>query len=361
MNLSVPARIYSKDLAMHRHKENPLSVSGLPVSLSVIGVVVVVLGWHIYNSYQAARLITGHGGIMLSILAVLVVLPLLLGTWPLTLWRLDRRVTERTAKLSEEITERKRAEEELRQVNERLKELDKLKTEFINTVNHELRTPLTSIKEGINLVLDGSSGPINQDQASFLRIARNNIDRLNRLINDLLDISKIEAGKMELDPTRFHLPLLVEEGASLHRLKAKEKGIHLSSSTIPDLLPVEVDRDRILQVLSNLIDNAIKFTPEGGEVRVTTRPWDGKFACLCVEDSGIGIRKEDLNKLFGKFQQIGDEKERKTGGTGLGLAICKAIVEAHGGKIWVESEVGKGSRFYFTVPVYQKEISGVKV
>ena len=274
---------------------------------------------------------------------------------------LDRKVIDRTAELEKEIGERKRVGEELRQVNERLKELDKLKTEFVNTVNHELRTPLTSIKEGINLVLDGSAGPVTGDQATFLQIAKNNIDRLHRLINNLLDISKIEAGRMELHPTRFHLSLLVEEGISLHRLKAKEKGVHLSLSTIPDLLPVEVDRDRMLQVLSNLVNNAIKFTPNGGEVRLITRPWDGQFVCICVQDSGPGIRQEDQNKLFGKFQQIGDEKQRKTGGTGLGLAICKAIVEAHGGKIWIESEVGKGSRFYFTVPVYQKEMAGVKV
>ena len=237
-----------------------------------------------------------------------------------------------------DITERKQAQErlnqkvqELEEANVQLEELDHLKTEFVNTVNHELRTPLTSIKEGINLVLDGSSGPIATEQVRFLQIAKNNIDRLHRMINNLLDISKIEAGRMELYRNRFELPLLLEEAVATHRLEAKEKGIQLSFETVPDVLPVEVDHDRFLQVLGNLVNNAIKFTPRGGKIRVAARPQNEHFVCIAVEDSGPGIEKEDQNKLFGKFQQIVDEKGRKTGGTGLGLAICKAIVEAHGG------------------------------
>jgi len=257
----------------------------------------------------------------------------------------------------------KRAEtlvrEQLNQKIRGLKELDRLKTEFVNTVNHELRTPLTSIKEGINLVLDGSSGPVTSEQIRFLQIAKNNIDRLHRMINNLLDISKIEAGKMELHRNRFELPLLLEEAVATHRLEAKEKGVQLSFETVPDVLPVEVDHDRFLQVLGNLVNNAIKFTPQGGKIRVAAQAQDEHFVCIVVEDNGFGIKKEDQNKLFGKFQQIIDGNGRKTGGTGLGLAICKAIVEAHGGKIWVESEYGKGSRFYFTLPIYRKEASRV--
>ena len=271
----------------------------------------------------------------------------------------ERNLRKAYGEIEKRIEERTR---ELEEANERLERLDRLKTEFVNAVNHELRTPLTSIKEGINLVLDGSSGPVTSDQTRFLQIAKNNIDRLHRLISNLLDISKIEAEQMKLYSTRFHLPLLIEEGISLYRLEAKEKGIKLSFSTIPDLLPVEIDRDRILQVLSNLVSNAIKFTPSGGEIRITARPLDEKFICTGVEDSGIGIKKEDQDKLFRKFQQIVVKgKERKTEGTGLGLAITKAIVEAHGGKIWVESTYGKGSRFYFTLPVFQKEAARVKV
>ncbi|MBI4436363.1 MAG: hypothetical protein HY590_02980 [Candidatus Omnitrophica bacterium] len=285
------------------------------------------------------------GGVLLAVFAVLSVL----------MWRASLIIQAKTLALQREEEILLAKQKELEGANEKLRALDRLKTEFVNTVNHELRTPLTSIKEGIALVLDGSSGPLTPDQVRFLQVAKNNIDRLHRMISNLLDISKIEAGKMELHRNRFELALLLEEAVVTHRLEAKEKGIQLSFETVPDVLPVEVDRDLFLQVLSNLVNNAIKFTPQGGKIRVTARAQDEHFVCIVVEDNGPGMRREDQGKLFGKFQQIVDENGRKTGGTGLGLAICKAIVGAHGGKIWVESELGKGSRFYFTIPIYQKE------
>ena len=255
--------------------------------------------------------------------------------------------------LAEEVLRSK--QKELEETNERLKEVDRLKTEFVNILNHELRTPLASIQGGIDLVLDNSAASLTPDQVSFLRTAKNNADRLRRLINNLLDISKIEAGHMEFRFAPFEPSLLIEEGISNNHPKAREKGIHLVSSTISEISQVKIDHDRILEVLDNLISNAIKFTPPDGEVRIMVRQWGKAFACIEIADSGIGIKKEDQDRLFEKFYQITNGKEGKSEGTGLGLAICKSIVEAHGGKIWVESAYQKGSRFYFTVPLVEQK------
>jgi signal transduction histidine kinase len=243
----------------------------------------------------------------------------------------------------EDITLRKKAEEEMKQAIE-------MKSKFISTASHELRTPLTSIKEGVNLVYSEITGPLNNDQKEFLGIAKRNVDRLARLINDVLDYQKMSAGRMDfnLKPASINETVrLVEETM---RPLTKEKGLELILE-LDDAIPlVNFDNDKIIQVLTNLVSNAIKFT-ETGSVKITTSRSDNNVI-TAVKDTGGGIKQEDMSKLFHEFQQLATkDAERKTGGTGLGLVISKKIIENHGGRIWVESDYGKGTTFYFELPM----------
>jgi len=278
----------------------------------------------------------------------------------------ERKKLEKELKELQELIERTRAEEllflkheEAGLTEEQRKEFEQLKTELANTLNDELRTPLISSKEGLALVLDGSSGRVTPDQARFLQISKKNIDHLHHTINNLLGISKIETGPLELEEDRFELPTLLKEVVAAYSPEAQEKGIRLSFFPTPDKLSVEADYDWFLHVVTNLVDNAMKFTPSGGEIVVTAWRPDKDSIYVSVRDSGIGIKQEDQEKLFKKYQQIVGQDGRKPKGNGLGLAICKAIVEAQGGKIWVESEYEKGSRFFFTLPISQKEVAHV--
>ncbi|MBI4436361.1 MAG: hypothetical protein HY590_02970 [Candidatus Omnitrophica bacterium] len=278
----------------------------------------------------------------------------------------ERKKLEKELKELQELIERTRAEEllflkheEAGLTEEQRKEFEQLKTELANTLNDELRTPLISSKEGLSLVLDGSSGRVTPDQARFLQISKKNIDHLHHTINNLLGISKIETAPLELERDRFELPTLLKEVVAAYSPEAQEKGIRLSFFPTPDKLSVEADYDWFLHVVTNLVDNALKFTPSGGEIVVTAWRPDKDSIYVSVRDSGIGIKQEDQEKLFKKYQQIVGQDGRKPKGNGLGLAICKAIVEAHGGKIWVESEYEKGSRFFFTLPIGQKEVAHV--
>jgi PAS domain S-box-containing protein len=229
-------------------------------------------------------------------------------------------------------------------------EVDRMKSEFIATVSHELRTPMTSIKGSLGLVLGGIAGALPEDAKELLGIAQNNTDRLIRLINDILDISRIEAGKMEIK----RAPLSVAD--SVHRAIRELEGFATQRSIIltadlPDDLPRAVaDYDRLQQVLVNLLSNAIKFSDLHSNVLVTAG-LDEDQIWVRVADQGAGIPKEHLASIFEKFHRVDNASTRKTGGTGLGLAICRAIVEEHGGRIWVDSEMGKGSAFTFTLPV----------
>jgi len=249
--------------------------------------------------------------------------------------------------------EKKRLEKELQQSNEKLKEMYAIKSDFTSMVSHELRTPLTAIKEAIAIVLDGSVGETNADQKEFLNMAKSNIDRLKRLIDDVLDFSKLESRRLKFKMQDADINLIVKEVTASQKSVVEERKLYLNSELQATIPKVKLDPDRISQVLYNLIGNAIKFTKSGG-VTVSTRDvlQGGEDVIeVCIKDTGEGIRKEDLSKLFQKFQQLGDANQRKTGGTGLGLAISRDIVEQHGGSIWVESEYGKGSEFKFTIPV----------
>jgi nitrogen-specific signal transduction histidine kinase len=243
---------------------------------------------------------------------------------------------------------------ELEEKTKRLQELDRLKSDFISTVSHELRTPLSITKEGISLILDRIPGEINEKQEKILNTARGNIDRLARIINSLLDISKIEAGKVELKKELVDITSLIKQVVSSFESKAKEKGLELRAVfNNKERIDLYVDADRIIQVFTNLVGNAMKFT-DRGYIEISANEKNNEVECF-VSDTGRGISKEDLPKVFSKFQQFGRVAGPGEKGTGLGLSIAKGIVEMHKGRIWVESELGKGSKFTFTLPKFSAE------
>jgi len=235
-----------------------------------------------------------------------------------------------------------------------IEQLYQLKSEFTSTVSHELRTPLTAIKEGINLVLDGSTGEINEEQQEFLGIAQRNVDRLARLINYVLDFSKLAANKVELRKKDININEVISSVIDIYRLVIEKKGLKLVCflDSTRDLL-VHHDPDRINQVLTNLLSNAVKFT-ESGTITVLTEKDDKTNSVhIAVKDTGEGIHRDNLCELFKPFSQVGKGKE-KTGGTGLGLAICREIIEKSGGKIWVDSEQNMGSVFSVSLPIEER-------
>jgi len=234
------------------------------------------------------------------------------------------------------------------------KEIDRMKSEFISVVSHELRTPLTSIKNAVNIILGGTAGEITQNQEKFLSLASRNIDRLAGIINDLLDLSKLEAGKVEMRFQEVDLNEPLDTVISSLRPQAENKSITISKEISVDLPKIYGDEDKIEQIFTNLINNAIKFTPDGGSIKTSARPLDD-FIEISVKDTGIGIPEKELDHVFDKFHQISGSLTRKTGGTGLGLPITKRLIEAHKGEIRVESEVGKGSKFIFTLPQYSPQ------
>ena len=249
-------------------------------------------------------------------------------------------------RVAKDITEKKRYER-------RLKELDKMKSDFVSNVSHELRTPLTSIKGSVDNMLDGLTGSLNEKQIRYLNRIKSNTDRLSRLINDLLDLSRIESGRVEVRPTTLPLTALAEEVAEHMKALAAEKLIRIEVPPSDPSVTVWADRDKVTQVLMNLIGNAVKFTPQDGKITVALEKNGNDYIQISVADTGPGILPEEQNKIFSKFYQVANIDKQKPKGSGLGLAISKALVEMHGGKIWMDSEVGRGSTFYFTLPAQQ--------
>lgn len=240
---------------------------------------------------------------------------------------------------------------QLEVANERLQELDRLKSDFVANVSHELRTPLTAIKGAIDLLLREVAGPLNEKQTHYLARVRSNTHRLAGLIMDVLDLSKIEEGKIELHAAPVSLAGLVHEIVETLQPIATEKKVVLQAAIPESSLLVWADRDKITQVLTNLIGNAVKFIPTGGKVNVSATIEGGEWVRVSVIDDGPGISQDEKDRIFDKFYQIAEVGGAKPKGTGLGLAISKALVELHGGKIWLESELNHGSTFHFTLPV----------
>ncbi len=245
------------------------------------------------------------------------------------------------------ITERKQLEEELR-LADKLKSDIEMKSKFTSMASHELRSPLGVIKEGINLVLEGLAGDINDEQRDLLDTAKRNTDRLGRLINNVLDFQKMDSGKMWFDIRENDINEAVLEVNKAMGLAAKEKGLDLAVDVDNSIPKTGFDKDKIIEVLTNLVSNAIKYT-EKGNITISTKQEDNTVHVI-VQDTGIGIKAEDMQKLFQAFEQLGSTRDKKGGGTGLGLAISKEIILAHKGKIWAESKPGKGSTFHFTIP-----------
>jgi signal transduction histidine kinase len=231
----------------------------------------------------------------------------------------------------------------------REREVDRMKSDFISVVSHELRTPLAAMKGAVENILDGITGKLNGTQKDCLLLTNRNIDRLGRMISDLLDISRIEAGRILINKSPVDIPELLHDVMRFFQDIARDKKLNLSVAFDADLPKVEADQDKITQVVTNLVGNAAKFTPGGGTITVRART-EGVCIQVDVVDSGMGIPHQDLEKVFDKFYQVkGSQHMAK--GTGLGLPISKGIIEKHGGKIWAESELGKGSTFSFTLPL----------
>lgn len=230
----------------------------------------------------------------------------------------------------------------------RLKEVDRMKSDFFSLMSHELRTPLTSIREGTSLFLEGKGGEVTAKQRKLLTIIAEESNRLIGLVNSLLDLSKLEAGMVPFHFTEDDLPPLIDR-TLLELMPLAESGNIGLEKEIEDIPPVFMDSERIRQVLRNLIGNALKFTPRGGLVRVLVSRTDEGTA-IAVTDTGPGIPQEHISEIFEKFRQVSPADSRRLQGTGLGLAIVKHIVHAHGGRIWVESVVGRGSTFTFVLP-----------
>jgi len=241
-----------------------------------------------------------------------------------------------------DITVRKKAEE-------KLKETMEIKSQFISTVSHELRTPLASMKEAVAIVLDGTAGKINDEQKSFLNIAKRNIDRLARLIDDVLDFQKLDYGKMKFDMQENDVGEVVRDACNTMVSLAKKNKLDFTLELEDNLPRVVFDSDRITQILTNLVGNSIKFTPEKRAVSVNVRRQADELA-IQIKDTGVGIPKDALPRIFDVFYCIHRPGE-KIPGTGLGLAIVKKIVMMHGGRIEVESEEGKGSTFTVFLPL----------
>ena len=239
--------------------------------------------------------------------------------------------------------------EELNLANCKLKVLYDIQKEFSSTLSHELRTPLASIKAAIDIVISGTAGEPTAEQKNFLGRAKDNVDRLNRLINDILDLAHLESGKGALNLQPADLNKFIQSVADNQESVAKSKGLSLNVSLDPHIPVLSFDQDKIIQVMNNLISNALKFTDSGGITVTSLIRSETNTVEVRVSDTGCGIKQEDLTKLFEKFQQLG-ESHRKYNGTGLGLAICREIVRQHGGKVGVESQAGQGSCFYFSLP-----------
>ena len=272
------------------------------------------------------------------------------------------------------VSERRRAEQALDQLNqtlerriqdrttilqttvEQLQELDRLKSAFVGIVSHELRTPLTPIKTLVENLLDGVGGSLSEQQHHYLSRIQANADRLTRMLNELLDLSKIEAGKIELRPTVLSIQELIADVLDVLHPLAQQKSITMEVTSLDGIPKVHADRDKLYEVLANLVDNAIKFTPSGGRIEIGTKVLNDRAIRVEVSDTGCGIPEEDLPKIFDKFYRVHSLSSNHAG-AGLGLAIAKGLIELHGGTIGVESTSGKGSHFYFTVPYATSKVA----
>ncbi|MCB0194092.1 MAG: GAF domain-containing protein [Anaerolineae bacterium] len=251
---------------------------------------------------------------------------------------------------------------------EQVKHANQSKTEFMSTASHELKIPMTSIKGYAKLLQMGAGGPLSDKQKDFLEVISNNVDRMDRLVSDLLDVSRIEAGRIRLEIDDVQIKQVIEDVVESVQNQVKSKKLHLILDVHEDLPQIRADYNRMVQIMTNLVSNAYKYTPEGGDITVIAQPYfngdlngDVQGIQVTVKDTGYGIAKEDMDKLFTNFFRSSDQNIRNEPGTGLGLSITKRMIENHGGELLVESEFGKGSAFTFTTPLISKIPPGVEV
>ncbi len=273
---------------------------------------------------------------------------------------LEDRVAARTRQLKAEVDERKKAQQVVSNLlmkisddNEKLVRLDEMKSDFLSIVSHELRTPLTAISGYLKLLARGEPGPVNDTQKEYLQTVLRNSDRLNHLVNDLLDLSRLESGGIQLKYAHIDAGTLLEQSARGLRSLAEKKKVQLVVLKPSPPFLFEADEARMEQALVNLLGNSVKFTPAKGRVEIGARLEDRNgttWAVLWIHDNGVGIPQESLQRIFDKFYQAENSSTRKAGGTGLGLAITQQLVEAHGGTIQVESRESQGSMFWISVP-----------
>jgi len=248
---------------------------------------------------------------------------------------LERRVKERTL--------------ELDRLNEELRRLNKMKSDFVSAVSHELRTPLTSIKGYASILMTGKLGEVSQAQKERLEKIDKHSNSLTRLVNNLLDISRIESGRVQMEMREISIKDILDSVVDVMAPQIKEKNISLKINTRTKKDMVRADSSQLERVFINLLGNAVKFTPAKGHVTISAREKDGTFE-FSVEDSGIGIPRNGMEHVFEEFFRSDNALDQKVKGTGLGLSLVKKIIEAHKGKIWVESQLGKGTKFTFTIP-----------
>lgn len=254
-----------------------------------------------------------------------------------------------------EITQRQNSE--LSEANRRLKKMYDAQKEFTTTVSHELKTSLAGMKMAIDIMNREDKSKLSAESAECLGIAKKNADRLSRLVLDVLSLSKFESGKESFEMKKGNINQIIEEVVMLQRPVAQEKGLYLKIDLDTRMQLAPIDGDKINEVLSNLVNNAIKFTLKGGVIISSSFNGDRQVR-VCVKDTGPGIAEADVPKLFQKFHQLGHPSEREGGGMGLGLAICKEIIARHKGKIWVEAESDKGCSFIFTLPADNRVLGG---
>jgi len=239
------------------------------------------------------------------------------------------------------------------------KELDSMKDQFLSNVTHELRNPIGAIKQSISVILEETAGPVTEPQKKFLSNAKRNLERLGALIDDILDLAKLEAKKMEIKPQPTAITAVIDEVSQTLSAWIKNKDISLVEDIQENLPEINIDPDRIVQVLMNIISNAIKFTPKGGTITLGAqllKKEKGDQMEISIADTGVGIPKNDLPKIFGKFQQAKNRSLGDISGTGLGLAIALEIVQLHGGEISVDSEEGKGTKFIISLPTTEEKL-----
>jgi signal transduction histidine kinase len=248
---------------------------------------------------------------------------------------------------------------------DQVKQANQAKSEFMSTASHELKIPMTSIKGYAKLLQMGAAGSLTEKQNEFLTVIANNVDRMDRLVGDLLDVSRIEAGRIRLEIENVQMSNVINDVVRSIQTQIEKKKLQLNLSIAADLPEIRADYNRMVQIVTNLLSNAYKYTPEGGSITVTAIPYNNNGSiegiAVTVKDTGYGIAEEDQAKLFTTFFRSGDQNIRNEPGTGLGLSITKRMVETHGGELTFESQFGKGTSFTFTAPLISKIPPGVEV